>query len=336
MSEHDLNPIVLELRAAKPAPSADTRERVRALGEPAPRRLALQRPSVLRAALVVVPTALAAAIAVAVVHGVLNAGAPHRVAVAPQRHGEIVGHRAAARLKTARRALQTVPLERTPIAPAAGRLQKYEASMRIRVGSVDELSRATQRSIRLTRNLGGFVGSVGYGSHSGDRGGATLVLRVPIDRIQDAIAQLSQLGTILQQRVKVIDVQQRAGQQARVIARLRATITRLEHNGTDAAQLARDRTLLAVLERRQARFVREASFARIALVLTTKQKSAAPAHAGRLHRTLGDAGSVLAREGEIALFALIVLAPFALLGAAAVAAARWRGHRETDRLLEQT
>ena len=51
----------------------------------------------------------------------------------------------------------------------------------------------------------------------------------------------------------------------------------------------------------------------------------------RFHRTLSDAGSILVRELELLVYALIVAGPLLLLGAAAIAAGRLRDRRLFER-----
>src|SRR5919201_1641712 len=71
-----------------------------------------------------------------------------------------------------------------PLSP--GRLTEVHASLRLRVRSVDALSKATARAMRITRSLGGFVQSVEYGTPSGGNGDAYLTLRIPVARGQKA------------------------------------------------------------------------------------------------------------------------------------------------------
>jgi hypothetical protein len=71
------------------------------------------------------------------------------------------------------------------------------------------------------------------------------------------------------------------------------------------------------------------------MVVAAKHKHAAPPP-GRFHRTLDDAGSVLLRELEILLYALLVAGPLLLLGAAGIVAGRSLRRRSDRRLLERT
>src|SRR5512144_795848 len=106
------------------------------------------------------------------------------------------------------------------LAPAAGRLQRYQATLRLRVEGVDALSTATKRAMNLTHGLGGYVASVQYSTRSGKHGGATLVLRVPVGKVQTALTERASLGTILQQHTGILDVTRRVDREARQIAQL--------------------------------------------------------------------------------------------------------------------
>ena len=217
----------------------------------------------------------------------------------------------------------------SPLLPNAARLQQYDARLRLRVKDVDALSEATRRAINLTRALGGYVGSVDYGTRGGKRGGATLVLRVPIANVQTELAELTTLGTILQQRTGILDVTRRADREATQIAKLERE---LETANPEQAPVIRAK--LTALRAKHARLLRSARLARIELALTTPAKHAA-ASPSRLDRTLDDAGSVLVRELEILLYALVVGGPLLLLGGAGIATARVARKRSDRRLLER-
>ena len=83
--------------------------------------------------------------------------------------------------------------------------------------------------------------------------------------------------------------------------------------------------------------VREGTLSTISLTFSTPRPAAAVPHQqGRLDRTVRDAGTFLVRELAWILYALIVLAPIALLAAAAVLAVRTGRRRSETRLLEQS
>ena len=217
------------------------------------------------------------------------------------------------------------------IVPAASpaRLQRYEATLRLRVKNVDSLSSATKRAMALARSLGGYVGEVQYSTHAGKRGDARVVLRVPVGTVQAALAKLTGLGTILQQQTGILDVTKRVDREARQIARLERE---LETATPQEAPAIRAR--LGTLQAKHRRLLRSASLARIVVTLTTPAEQAA-APPGRLHRTLDDATGVLVRELQFLLYALVVAGPLLLLGAAGVAAARAQRRRADTKLLER-
>jgi hypothetical protein len=232
------------------------------------------------------------------------------------------------------------------LAPQQARLQRYDATLRLRVKDVDALSDATKRAMNLARSLGGYVGSVEYATRSGRRGGATLVLRVPIVNVQTALAELTSLGTILRQQTAILDVTRRADRESRQLDKLEAELAQI--NAELAAgsvpnerrlqlerQAVADRLNLKTLRAKHARLLRSARLARIVLTLTTPTEQAA-ASPDRFDKTLDNAGAVLAREGEILLYALVVLGPLLAIGGAAIAAGKAQRRRSDRRLLERT
>ncbi|HUI37585.1 MAG TPA: DUF4349 domain-containing protein, partial [Gaiellaceae bacterium] len=209
-----------------------------------------------------------------------------------------------------------------------GRLQRYQATMRLRVKNVDAMSSAAKRAMNLTHGLGGYVASVQYATRS-KGGGATLVLRVPVGNVQTALTELASLGAILQQHTGILDVTRRVDREALQIAELER---QLAHASPSEAPVIRAK--LATLRAKHARLLKSARLARITLGLTTPAKQAAAAPS-RFDRTVDDAGSVLLRELEILLYALVVAGPLLLLGAAGIAAARAQRRRADARLLER-
>jgi hypothetical protein len=323
--------LATELRAARPSASPELRERVfeiAARAEPPRPRFSL--PPLRRFALVAVPAALAIAVGGALVHGLINSGSPrsqHLKALgtsttvpAPAPRREVLK---SPRTLSAKGAFATIPGSR-------GRLQQYGAYLRLRVKNLDALSNATKRAMRFARLVGGYVAYVRYTNPSEGRGAASLIVRVPIDRVQDVIAEYSSLGTILAQNVSVVDVTKAVEEETREIARLKTAIARIEAGGVTPEEQYRLRELQARLDyltKRKAATVRRAQFARVVLELTTKSPKQGGAPASRFDRTMSDAGGVLLREAEILLYALIVAGPLLLLGAALIAAGRLRDRR---------
>ena len=93
------------------------------------------------------------------------------------------------------------------IAPVPGQLQRFEAELRLRVDDVEALSTATKRAQQIAIQHDGSVASLQYDAPAEGVGGAQITLRIPTARVQSAMSQLSQLGTILGQRYGIEDLQ---------------------------------------------------------------------------------------------------------------------------------
>ena len=232
-------------------------------------------------------------------------------------------------------------------APAPGRrLVDYRVRMRLRVDSVDDLSRATVRAMRIARRLGGYVVNVDYGAAR--RGSAVVVLRVPTRRIQPAVMSFSALGTILSQRVSLTDLQQQFNRQVERIGKLRTQIARIERRLaeetlTDVERLRlqdelgyRKSELAALVQSRQATHSR-GRFATAYLELVTRAPKTKvvppPPPPGRLDRALDDAVGILVKELVWALYVLVVAAPLLVLALIVTVAARVRRRQTVRRLL---
>jgi Domain of unknown function (DUF4349) len=320
-----------ELHASRPVASPALRARVRTL-EPAGPRWTFQWPS-RRVVLALAAAALVASFVAAGVTGLTRSTSPQRSSAgageAVKTTGEVGG--AAQSLSPAvtaalPKASSGRALRSSDLAPAAGRLQRYQASLRLRVKGVDALSTATKRAMNLAHGLGGYVASVQYATRS-KGGGATLVLRVPVGNVQTALAELASLGTILQQHTGILDVTRRVDREARQIAQLERALAK-----ASPAEAAVIRAKLATLRAKHARLLKSARLARITLALTTPAEQAATAPS-RFDRTLDDAGSVLLRELEILLYALVVAGPLLLLGGLALLTGRQVRRRADAKLL---
>jgi len=320
-----------ELRASRPVAPVALRAQVRALEPPGP-RWTFRWPS-RRVVLALAGAALLASFVTAGVTGLSGSSTKQLSAVKPK-SVKTIEHGDAVRQGVGGVALKTPapnlgPLERTSdLAPTAGRLQRYQATMRLRVKNVDAMSSAAKRAMNLAHGLGGYVASVQYATRS-KGGGATLVLRVPVGNVQTALTELASLGTILQQHTGILDVTRRVDREALQIAELER---QLAHASPSEAPVIRAK--LATLRAKHARLLKSARLARITLGLTTPAKQAAAAPS-RFDRTVDDAGSVLLRELEILLYALVVAGPLLLLGAVGIAAARAQRRRADARLLER-
>jgi hypothetical protein len=323
-----------ELRATRPVASPELRERVLEVAsrERSSRESRFALPSFRRLALVAVPAALAVAVSGALVHGLVSSGSNGQKAAAVPPSTAPIPSAGTGRAQSPPLNMRQPSTTALPNAQQA-RLQQYGAYLRLQVKDLGALSDTTKRAMRIARLVGGYVAYVRYSSPAHGQGSASLIVRVPVDRVQDVIEEYSNLGTILSQKVNILDVTKAVEEQAREIARLRAQIARIEAGGVtpqERYRLAELTARLDYLTKHRAATVRRAQFARVALELATKPKKAAAA-AGRFDRTMSDAGGVLVREAEILLYALIVAGPLLLLGGAIIAAGRFRDRRLFER-----
>ena len=325
----DFDAIAKELRSSRPVASAALRERVAALGPAEPRepRWTFRRPSTRLVLGLAAAALIAALVAAGLTRTPRTQSQPNAARPPVVRGASSAGAQGSVRAAQGEKALNDGPAIVPAVSPA--RLQRYEATLRLRVKNVDSLSSATKRAMALARSLGGYVGEVQYSTHAGKRGDARVVLRVPVGTVQVALAKLTGLGTILQQQTGILDVTKRVDGEARQIARLERE---LETATPQEAPAIRAR--LGTLQAKHRRLLRSASLARIVVTLTTPAEQAA-APPGRLHRTLDDATGVLVRELQFLLYALVVAGPLLLLGAAGVAAARAQRRRADTKLLER-
>jgi hypothetical protein len=341
--------ILAELRALPGAP-ASLRERVRTLPEPQQRfAWTLPRIDVRRSLLVLAPAIVALGVGAAVLNGVLADGpkaSPQPLALKAEQQdthaagswsasaGTLTTPRFAPALKADHaRAAKALP-------PSATRLNKYNAWLRVRVDD-NRLAKATTRAMEIARGYGGYVASVDMNT-PGQQGTASLVLRVPVTKVEDAVLRLGKLGDVTAQQVRIQDLQRQANVLQREILKLRATIAGLERkraNGSltpqEQYELAQAKASLAQKTKSRTATVREGTLATVSMTFFTPQPAAAtPHHEGRLGRTISNAGEFLVRELAWLLYALIVVGPIALLAAAAVLAVRTSRRRSDARLLE--
>jgi hypothetical protein len=350
--EREFEELVRDLRALPTVAAAGVRERVRALGEPArPRTLhdLLLTFSSRRSLLLLAPVCVLALVSAAVIHGVVNSGGDSRQAAATVQKSAAELQRGAgafdnhATATTPFGAVTGAPRRSLPT-PASGRYQDYEASLTVRVKNVDALHDRTAEATRLARTYGGYVASVDESTNSGN-GRSDLVLRIPVNRVEDAYFRLAQLGTVTEQHLSIRDLDQVVQTQLRRIVQLKVQIARIGET-LKSSSLPADVRLRLELQRDAARrelaqvtgsnkaTLREASLSRISLTLTS-QKAAAATKSGmsRIERAARDAGSFLAGAGAVVLFLLIVLSPLIVLALAWVLGSRAYRRREERRLL---
>ena len=331
--------LVLELKAARPRAPEALREQVLALGESRP-RFVLPRLQWRRVALVAVPACLAVAVGAALIHGAFHTSSPP----AAGRVGALgVGRPATVTTKTPEsvaRPNQALSAA-VPLRPNRSRLQDYRASLTVRVKDVGALSSQTQQAMRTTRALGGYVVTTRFDARK--EGSAFLVVRVPITKVQTAIARFSNLGTLVAQNISIADLTNRVDTLGNQIDRLRVRIAKIDDalarplTQAQRVQLELQRARLArnlhQLVGLRATLVHRAHFSRVSLALTTHSSTVAvPNHRGAVGNALHDAGTILAKEAAVGLYILIVAGPLLILAALIWIALR-SGRRYADRRL---
>jgi hypothetical protein len=334
MSQRDL---VAELRAARiPAP-AEVRERIRAI---AATDTSSREPRFTwrRALVVALPVAAAVAATIVVTRPanhvtaipVETAIADQAAKLAPQVHGS-PAHTFSTQSGTAH-----TPGIAIPVAPSRTRVQRYGATLALRVSTPDGVSAGVQRALRIATALGGHPTSV-HATSKGRTAHAELVVRIPRRNVQRAISQLSQLGTITGEQVDVQDLQAGLDATSRTIVRIQKKLTdlRAQTQSPDVVrQIAALTAQVAGLQRAQANAIRAASFASVHLTLATPPVKAAVhhTHRGPFHWL----GQALLWLGIGAVYALVLAIPVALLGLFVFFGVRTVRRRREDALLSRT
>jgi hypothetical protein len=341
-------PLLQEIRESRPAAPAELRERVRALAAEEPVREPAWHDRFRltwgwRRLVLVAPAAVAVALVAGTVIGLTRPGGDEIAAV-----GDDATMASEPALESQAQDRAAAPPSAGggatggAVAPSPGRLQRYDAELSLRVEDVGELSQATQAAMRIARSLGGHVAAVNYDSTPDGPGFASLTLRVPVARATDAVEQLSGLGTILNQRYGVQDLEatvsdlerqltETEARVARLVRQLRATGLTEDERATLQIQLDEARRQVTELRRQLSATRAEGALATITLALSTEDVQAVPAGPSRLD----DVRDVLEWEAIAALYVVVVLGPLVLLGTLVWLALRWARRRETARLLEQ-
>ena len=340
--------ILHELRTTRPAAPLALRARIDeiAVSTPAPRaaragRFLPRR----RSLLVALPVTALLVIASAGVIGVVQSGRQPSVTEATRDAVATPSESTTQKLDAAPAAGALGAADATKAAtpgPTAGRAQRVTANLTLEVSDNDALSRATQEALQTIRALGGYVVTVSYAT-AGD-GNASLTVRVPTARVQDAITRLSSLGTIVAQQVQIDDLQESIDALSKHIAGLQERIARitaqLEDTGLDAetratlqARRVAARAELAALRGDKAAQSAEARLATIQLSLVTDRASAVPGTPSRFDRALDKAVEILVVEAAVLFFALVLVGPFVLVGLAVWCGRRTLGRRADERLL---
>jgi Domain of unknown function (DUF4349) len=243
-------------------------------------------------------------------------------------------------------ALRAARREKAAPLPSATRAQDYSADIKLHVADHDELSDAVQSAIKTTRQLGGYVTYVDYGTSGQKDGEATLAVRVPVGRVQTAVARFSQLGTILEQQTEIVDLQGKVDRITRDIQQRRDRIAKLEAQLKDPtlsdaqrnrleARLVQAKRGLANAQRDRAGVLRQSRYAKLNLAFTTEKRNEPAPPPSDLRKTIDDAVGILAAELGVLLYVLIAGAPFIALALLAWLGARAARRAASQRVLER-
>jgi Domain of unknown function (DUF4349) len=243
-------------------------------------------------------------------------------------------------------ALRARAADKAAPAPSTSRAQDYSADIKLHVADHDELSDAVQSAIRTTRQLGGYVTYVDYGTSGQKDGEATLAVRVPVGRVQTAVARFSQLGTILEQQTEIVDLQGKVDRITRDIQQRRDRIAKLEAQLKDPtlsdaqrnrleARLVQAKRGLANAQRDRAGVLRQSRYAKLDLAFTTEKRNEPAPPPSDLRKTIDDAAGILAAELGVLLYVLIAGAPLIALALLAWLGARAARRAASQRVLER-
>ena len=326
-----LDHLTHELRAARPVAPPALRIRVRELATAEQSRPSWSWPRLpRRTALVAIPAAAAIAIASAGILGFARSttSGVFRDAAGP------VESAPSTKLGAA---------QDSATAPTPGvRAQQVSATLTLEVRDSDAVSSSAQDALELTRSLGGYV--VSSSVTTGSQGNASLIVRVPVGKVQEAIVGFSGLGRIVSQQVNVQDLQEQLDQLQRREATLSAQIARIRARletqaldpETEAVLRSRLQSLRAELVQVRAQISgtnAAAAMSTIQLTIVTPEGSGVVPPSSRLRNTIDEALNVLAWEGVVLLGVLIVMAPFAIAGIAVWLGRRLYRRHEEERLL---
>jgi len=335
--------LIHELQASRPAAPAALRARVRetARTQRAASPWERFRLPLRRVAVVAVPAALALALVSAGAIGLSRSGVQSDVL--SDAAGPVVeGPESIEKETLGATDLGAGATRDSAAGPTTGRAQRVSATLTVEVSDSDAVSDAAQDAIDLTRRLGGHV--VSSSVTTGEQAAATMTVRVPVGKVQQAIAGLSGLGRIVSQQVTIDDLQASLdalerrqaslrNQVARIGARLDTESLEPEERAVLETRLQRLQRELRELRRGITATHAEARMSTIELTVATPEAGVVAPAPSRLERTLDEALDVLVWEGVIVLALAIVLAPIALLGLAAWLGQRLYRRREDERLL---
>ncbi|HUR84188.1 MAG TPA: DUF4349 domain-containing protein [Solirubrobacteraceae bacterium] len=234
----------------------------------------------------------------------------------------------------------------TAVTKSAARRQVERAAQLILETPSGKVEETSDDVIRTVDRFDGIVASSSIGSDDEDGGEATFDLRIPSDRLDDALAALSKLGHVAERRQQLEDItasftsvqdrlaDARAERRGLLKALGRAT-TQSQIAGL-RAQLRSARSQISRLEGDLNSLRRRADLSTVSL--TVRGVEGAGAGSGGGDWSPGDAAAdalrVLEVMAGVALIALAISVPLGLLGAAIALGARSARRRDRERALD--
>jgi hypothetical protein len=229
-----------------------------------------------------------------------------------------------------------------PVTPDA-RVQIRNVSLTLSTTPADVES-VSDKASAVADDLGGYVAD----SSVNARHRASLTLKVPQDKLQQALTQLARLGHVSSRTQDTQDVTDQKAQLDDAVRDARANRdslrTRLANARTDRetsslrGRLQRAEQTLREREREAAKLAQSTSMATISVTIHGDRHPAGavapPAGRWTPGDALGDAGRVLEVIAGVLVIALAVLAPVAILAALAAALNRLLTRRRRERALE--
>jgi hypothetical protein len=216
------------------------------------------------------------------------------------------------------------------------RVQRYSATLTLRVKNSAAVSSASKRAVAIAHGLGGYELRVNVDA-ARSAGAADLVLRVPRTHVQEAMRRLTALGTILHEDVQVQDLQGGIDTTDRKIGRLQHRLTLLRAQPQDTKTQQQIASLTAQVERLQrnrAATIRAARYATVDVQLEAPAKPAAVVP-HRHHGPLHGLGVAFRWIGIGAVYAVAIGGVFAALALLVWVAARAVRRRREDALLSR-
>jgi hypothetical protein len=199
--------------------------------------------------------------------------------------------------------------------------------------------------LRVTDAAGGFVASSSVSGGSGS--GGSFELRIPVARLDKAVADLSRLAKVRERTQSSRDITAEtvsARERLREARREREGLLRALANATTLNETEAVKARLRSVNRRIAssraslrRVVNRARYANVSVELVADRGGAAvPVDDGRWTPgdALRDAARVLEVAAGVAVIVLALLLPFALIGALGLVSARLTARRRRERALD--